>query len=195
MPRKSNFDKQEKLIDAMNLFWQKGYANTSIADLVETLGINRFSLYNTYGDKQALYYSALDFYLENISFPSMKSLLESDADLVTIEAFLTRFARIQKEQKSGCFIQNALIEHGSADNTVKNRGEGLFDFLHSNFKRALDNAKLKQQIAESCNTEALASLLLTQVQGIRVLGKAKAYTELEQAVDTMFVLIKSYIAK
>lgn len=195
MPRKSNFDKQEKLIDAMNLFWQKGYANTSIADLVETLGINRFSLYNTYGDKQALYYSALDFYLQNISFPSMKNLIEDDADLLTIEEFLTRFALIQKDQKSGCFMQNALMEHGGNDNTVKNRGEGVFDLLLSNFKRALDNAKLKDQIAESCNTEALASLLLTQVQGVRVLGKARAYAELEQAVDALFVLIKAYTPK
>ncbi|CCN68811.1 TetR/AcrR family transcriptional regulator [Vibrio nigripulchritudo] len=192
MPRKSNFDKQEKLIEAMTLFWEKGYANTSVADLVDTLGINRFSLYNTYGDKQALYYSALDFYLDNISFPSMKSLLEEDADLITIEEFLTRFASIQKDQKSGCFLQNALIEHGGTDDMVKNRGEGVFDLLLSNFEKALINAQSKGQIDDKSDAKALASLLLTQVQGVRVLGKAKAYDQLEMAVKSLFVLLKAY---
>ncbi|BCL69882.1 TetR family transcriptional regulator [Vibrio nigripulchritudo] len=192
MPRKSNFDKQEKLIEAMTLFWEKGYANTSVADLVDTLGINRFSLYNTYGDKQALYYSALDFYLDNISFPSMKSLLEEDADLITIEEFLTRFASIQKDQKSGCFLQNALIEHGGTDDIVKNRGEGVFDLLLSNFEKALINAQSKGQIDNKSDAKALASLLLTQVQGVRVLGKAKAYDQLEMAVKSLFLLLKAY---
>ncbi|CCN45901.1 putative Transcription regulator, TetR-like [Vibrio nigripulchritudo MADA3029] len=192
MPRKSNFDKQEKLIEAMTLFWEKGYANTSVADLVDTLGINRFSLYNTYGDKQALYYSALDFYLDNISFPSMKSLLEEDADLITIEEFLTRFASIQKDQKSGCFLQNALIEHGGTDDMVKNRGEGVFDLLLSNFEKALINAQSKGQIDDKSDAKALASLLLTQVQGVRVLGKAKAYDQLEMAVKSLFLLLKAY---
>ncbi|BDU37309.1 TetR/AcrR family transcriptional regulator [Vibrio nigripulchritudo] len=192
MPRKSNFDKQEKLIEAMTLFWEKGYANTSVADLVDTLGINRFSLYNTYGDKQALYYSALDFYLDNISFPSMKSLLEEDADLITIEEFLNRFASIQKDQKSGCFLQNALIEHGGTDDMVKSRGEGVFDLLLSNFEKALINAQSKGQIDNKSDAKALASLLLTQVQGVRVLGKAKAYDQLEMAVKSLFLLLKAY---
>ena len=52
MARSCNFDRQEKLIQAMELFWQKGFAETSIADLVEHLGINRFSLYNSFGDKE-----------------------------------------------------------------------------------------------------------------------------------------------
>lgn len=176
----------------MTLFWEKGYANTSVADLVDTLGINRFSLYNTYGDKQALYYSALDFYLDNISFPSMKSLLEEDADLITIEEFLTRFASIQKDQKSGCFLQNALIEHGGTDDMVKNRGEGVFDLLLSNFEKALINAQSKGQIDNKSDAKALASLLLTQVQGVRVLGKAKAYDQLEMAVKSLFLLLKAY---
>ncbi len=58
MARKCNFDREEKLHQAMTLFWQKGYANTAISDLVDHLQINRFSLYNAFGDKQKLYYEA-----------------------------------------------------------------------------------------------------------------------------------------
>lgn len=64
MARKANFDREEKLLVAMDVFWRKGFANTSISDLTDELNINRFSLYNTYGDKQQLYYEALDAYLK-----------------------------------------------------------------------------------------------------------------------------------
>lgn len=73
MARKCNFDREEKLHQAMTLFWQKGYANTAISDLVEHLQINRFSLYNAFGDKQKLYYEALDRYLNLVSSQPQRS--------------------------------------------------------------------------------------------------------------------------
>lgn len=69
MARKANFDREEKLLVAMDVFWRKGFANTSISDLTDELNINRFSLYNTYGDKQQLYYEALDAYLKKSRCP------------------------------------------------------------------------------------------------------------------------------
>lgn len=81
MARKSNFDREEKLREAMALFWQKGYANTAISDLVDHLKINRFSLYNAFGDKQKLYYEALDRYLTLISFPALTDLEDEHAEL------------------------------------------------------------------------------------------------------------------
>ena len=189
MARKSNFDKEHKLIEAMQLFWQKGYASTSVADLVETLGINRFSLYNTYGDKQALYYLALDHYLQNISFPSMHPLIEADADLDTLKEFFMRFAGIQKEQTGGCFMQNALIEHAAEDETVFRHVQALFELLLTSFTRALNNAQAKKQINADINSEDLAALLLTQVQGIRILGKARQYDAIERSLKVMLSLL------
>jgi TetR/AcrR family transcriptional repressor of nem operon len=54
MPRVKLFDENEVLNKAMNLFWKQGYSATSIQDLVSHLGINRASLYDTYGDKEKL---------------------------------------------------------------------------------------------------------------------------------------------
>jgi len=55
MPRVKLFDEKEVLTKAMNLFWKQGYAATSIRDLVNHLGINRASLYGTFGDKEQLF--------------------------------------------------------------------------------------------------------------------------------------------
>ena len=60
MPRTKNFDPAEVLEKAKNLFWEKGYYATSMQDLVDTLGINRASMYDTYGGKDQLFAKALE---------------------------------------------------------------------------------------------------------------------------------------
>src|SRR5690606_7699549 len=105
MARKSNFDRDEKLVQAMELFWQKGYANTAISDLIDSLQINRFSLYNSFGDKQNLYYEALEKYLSSVSIPTLSSLENQDASLEELEQFLKQFAHMQRLNNRGCFMQ------------------------------------------------------------------------------------------
>src|ERR1700716_2408121 len=62
MARQKEFDREEALYKAMEVFWSRGYEAASIQDLVRHMGINRQSLYDTFGDKHALYLQALDLY-------------------------------------------------------------------------------------------------------------------------------------
>src|ERR1043166_7581204 len=64
MARHKEFDRDEALHKAMEVFWARGYEAASVQDLVEHMGINRQSLYDTFGDKHALYLQALDRYQE-----------------------------------------------------------------------------------------------------------------------------------
>src|SRR4030088_150825 len=64
MARQKEFDREEALQKAMEVFWSRGYEATSIQDLVKHMGINRQSLYDTFGDKHALYLKTLDRYRE-----------------------------------------------------------------------------------------------------------------------------------
>lgn len=59
------FDRDAALSAATHLFWQKGYAATSISDLTEAMGIGSPSLYAAFGSKEALYGEALRYYGEN----------------------------------------------------------------------------------------------------------------------------------
>nr|WP_158163390.1 TetR/AcrR family transcriptional regulator [Vibrio mimicus] len=190
MARKSNFDREEKLREAMALFWQKGYANTAISDLVDHLKINRFSLYNAFGDKQKLYYEALDRYLTLISFPALTDLEDEQASWPELKAFLEDFAALQREAKSGCFIQNALVEHADTDSEVLAKGHALFDLLLNLITRALNNAMQKGQIPSRVPADLLAKLVLTQMQGMRVLGKAQRHADLEQGLIALTGLIE-----
>ncbi len=190
MARKPEFDKDEKLLDAMTLFWQKGYANTAISDLVETLKINRFSLYNAYGDKQNLYYKALETYLERISFPSVQVLTSANSGWPELKHFLHTFVQRQRSSHCGCFLQNALVEHAGQDDNVLSQGHRLFDFLLARFSDCLGYAQSQGQIPDSVPAEQLATLLLCQMQGIRVLGKAKRLDDIDTALTTLFLCIE-----
>ncbi|MBY8040516.1 TetR/AcrR family transcriptional regulator [Vibrio fluvialis] len=192
MARKCNFDRDEKLTQAMELFWQRGYANTAISDLVDTLQINRFSLYNTFGDKQNLYYEALDKYLNTVSLPGLSALREDGASLSAIETFLNQFAALQRKRSCGCFIQNALVEYAGSDEKVLDKGQALFDQLLDLLSHAIHNAQQEKQISMAVSPHALAQLILTQMQGMRVLGKAKRFDDLDQAVNALLQLLKCH---
>src|ERR1700748_3148505 len=62
MARTKDFDENEVLAKAIQIFWHKGYNGTSMQDLVDGLGISRSSLYDTYTDKHTLFLKALDSY-------------------------------------------------------------------------------------------------------------------------------------
>ena len=68
------FDRNDVLDHAMAVFWRNGYQATSIQDLVEATGINRGSLYTTFGDKRGLFLAVLDHYAERIARPTMAEL-------------------------------------------------------------------------------------------------------------------------
>lgn len=191
MARSCNFDRQEKLIQAMELFWQKGFAETSIADLVEHLGINRFSLYNSFGDKQSLYRESLRFYLDHYSFGAKEQILHAQAGLSEILTYLTRFVALQREQEYGCFMQNAVMEKCLDDDCVQQECQRLFTQLQTNFTDVLRYSQLQGELPQSVQPESLAAFLVLQLQGIRVLGKAKEYALLDNAFKVLSEYLKS----
>src|SRR5690349_9540518 len=99
------FDKDKALDMALAVFWERGYAGTSIADLTQALGINPPSLYAAFGNKEALFHQVLDRYqsrrdelmAEAFSVPSareaMLRLLLGAADLLT-----------DKQNPGGCLL-------------------------------------------------------------------------------------------
>ena len=190
MTRTCNFDRNEKLIEAMQLFWEKGYEATSVADLVEQLGINRFSLYNTFGDKQRLYHEALAYYLDNVSIPKLEFLLEDSSRFDDVIHFVEKFASLQKDQECGCFMQNALLEKSLSDEVVFQEGSRLFGRIVQAFTAAISHSKQAGQLSENVDPAQLAQFLLMQLQGIRVLGKAKQY----DVISSSMGVLKGYLS-
>jgi TetR/AcrR family transcriptional regulator, transcriptional repressor for nem operon len=111
MVRTKQFDKHTALDEAMELFWQRGYHATSIQDLVDHLGVNRQSLYDTYGGKDQLFLAALERYREIQAAP-VRRLLERDgpAREIVRDFFRGYVEALLSEDCKGCFMVNTATE-------------------------------------------------------------------------------------
>jgi len=174
MPRTKQFDETAVLDKAIDIFWEKGYSATSYSDLVEGMGINRASMYSTYGDKHALFLKALQQYKKK-SHNILKQVLLKDSGPVKqkLEIFFDSAIEEALNDKAckGCFIVNATAEMATcdkeiADFTRQNQTEilGLFTFL-------FQEAKVNGEIASTADPEALAHFIFNTYNGLRVVSK------------------------
>lgn len=191
MARKKNFDPTLALTQAVELFWRKGYANTSLTDLVEHLQVNRFSLYSTFGDKRSLYLQSLNYYIDHYSLPALQTLLSENATLSDLERYFLYFCELQYQQTSGCFVQNAILELSLSDPKVGEAGDRLYMLVEKAFLNVLLKSVENGEISKSTDVEAISHFLLLQSQGIRVMGKAKQYQVMENAMTIILNYIES----
>ncbi len=174
MARTKEFDPQVALGAALELFWDKGYEATSMADLVEHLGLGRASIYATFGAKHELYLKALDRYGELMHPTLADELSQPGPALPLVRALVERFAREAAGDKGrrGCFVVNTAVELAPHDHTAARRVQLSWDYLETALTRALTRAQKQNELAADRDPRALASCLLVLMQGLRVVGKA-----------------------
>ena len=121
------FDRGEVLDRAMVLFWKRGYEATSIRDLVAATGINRGSIYATFGDKKRLFLAVLDRYGEKIAKPLMAELADPDPRRA-IERMFDSIIRRTSDPRfpRGCLNTNSSLEcPGSGDEITRKIADGF----------------------------------------------------------------------
>ena len=175
MPRAKQFDEEEILQMAMMLFWEKGYYDTSIKDLIAHLGISNASIYHSFGGKKQLFYKAFAYYRHSQT-EGLKQFLSTQKD---VRVGLTQaFQKIVYDDCTddackGCFIVNTSTELIPSDPAIQSviathqkRIESIFfDFLQVGIEAG--------QISSEKNTVMISQLLYTLMTGLRVVGKTK----------------------
>ena len=108
--RPRSFDKAEALEKAMHIFWRDGYGDASLADLCSAMGLTKPSLYAAYGNKEALFLSALDRYMDDCIRPAIEPLLFADTARDGIRTLLRDSvnALCDGETPLGCMIANSV---------------------------------------------------------------------------------------
>lgn len=188
MARTKAFNPEEKLTLAMMQFWQQGYDGTSLQDLVDVMGINRFSIYNTFGDKEALFFQSLQHYTSVVFEPLIQPLLSDEPGLQRIQNYflcLTQ-ALIAGGVKSGCFMQNAVQEASVTNPEVAPFVASVFERLRKGFVAALSDAQSAQELTAVTDLEAAAEFLLMQVQALIVSQRQVSADQL--LANTRFLL-------
>ncbi|AWG26772.1 TetR/AcrR family transcriptional regulator [Flavobacterium kingsejongi] len=120
MARTKEFEPEEKLIKARDLFWEKGYSGTSMQDLVEAMGLNRGSIYDTFGDKHSLFLQSLSNYAEEILKEYTNVATTVSSPLKAIEQILS--GNVKKafvNGKNSCMSVKCSLELASDDKSVQ----------------------------------------------------------------------------
>ncbi|MFI6787484.1 TetR/AcrR family transcriptional regulator [Nonomuraea sp. NPDC050383] len=176
MARSKEFDPSAALDAALELFWERGYEGTSMADLVERLGIGRASLYATFGGKHELYMKALQRYLDAQSPSPVELLSQPGPALPAVRQLVEMYARQSSsdEGKRGCMIVNAAAELMPRDEEVSRFVDRNWEGLETALTSALIRARAQGELAPDRDPRALARFLMVLLQGMRVMGKASA---------------------
>ncbi len=176
MARTKEFDPDTVLQKALELFWERGYEATSMADLVEHLGIARASIYTTFGGKHDLYIKALDRYLQTRDPDLVEMLSQPGPVLPAVRALVELYAHDSAygDRRWGCMVVNAAVEVVPSDPQAARRVAASWDTLETVLTSALTRARAQGEIPEQKDPRALARFLLVLLQGIRVLGRAQA---------------------
>ncbi|MFF3337927.1 TetR/AcrR family transcriptional regulator [Streptomyces flavidovirens] len=177
MARTKEFDPDAALQAALELFWRRGYEATSMADLVDHLGIGRASIYATFGNKHELYLKALDRYADSRNPRLLGELSQPGPALPAVRAVLRRFAAeaaSDKERLTGCFVTNTAAELAPHDDSAARRVEVSWEHMETLLHSALVRAQAQGELPEDRDPRALARMLLVLMQGLRVVGKASS---------------------
>ena len=192
MPRKREFDETEILTKAMELFWRKGYHATSIQDLVDHLGVNRASLYNTFGGKHELFEQAFEQYRSTNKQAILSFLNEQKSVVEGLRAlFRTSVTQsvVDSEQK-GCFVVNTTTELVPGDEVIRkklNENRATFEKI---FRDQLRKAAERGEISSENDFDALASMLFCYYNGLKVVTKLESDEQaLNASVDAMLSAI------
>ncbi|MFE6036515.1 TetR/AcrR family transcriptional regulator [Streptomyces sp. NPDC056452] len=177
MARTKEFDPDAALQAALELFWRRGYEATSIADLVEHLGIGRASIYATFGNKHELYLKAVDRYSEERDPLLLTELSQPGPALPAVRATVRRFASEAAspgDRLNGCLITNTAAELAPHDPAAARRVEVSWEHFETLLQSALVRARAQGELPEDRDPRALARMLLVLLQGVRIVGKASS---------------------
>ena len=170
MPRAREFEYDAVLEKAMLLFWKKGYHDTSLQDLVSAMGINRFSLYATFENKETLFQTALDRYQQNVLGTLLAPIEGADAGKAAIYQFFGQFVEYSTQPvgKMGCLICNTAIELSPGNTAATERMQRYLDRLTSAFAGSLRNAQDREEIDATLDPQITAEYLTSSFMGLFV---------------------------
>lgn len=176
MARAKNFDENEVLDKAVDIFRRRGYKTTTPEELVTHLGISRSSLYNTYGDKHSLFIRSLQRYQEQTS-KALNDLANGNDDAMTAIRKIFNFTVdncLEDAMPKGCFLVNSIVEFGPDDKETVAIVKESMDTNRSTLLRIIKKGQKEGSISTVAKPGALADYLVNCLSGISVSTKGGA---------------------
>lgn len=173
MARTKEFNEEQALDKAIEIFWHKGYNGTSAQDLVTHLGLSRSSLYDTFGDKQKLFAQSLQRYQKNAQDQIVKLFDESENIKETLHDIFKQAVIESLEDRitKGCFMVNSSVELAMHDEEIEKIVKNNTKVMEEVFTNAVQKGQNAGHIATKIDARTLARFIFNNYSGIRVLAR------------------------
>lgn len=167
------FDPEIALDKAMQLFWAKGYAATSLNELLETMQIGRKSLYDTFGNKRALYIKALQRYSQTIVSQIHQGLNNPDRPaLENVRAVMRDIAAENSKPLSpGCLLGVSMAQFRTDDAEMADVLRKHMQQVERAYHKAFAKAQAEGELKPTTNVRNLARLFMSAHQGLTLIGR------------------------
>jgi len=187
MARVKEYDRDKVLEKAALVFWRKGFKGTSITDLERTTGLNTFSMYREFGDKEGLFDAAMETYYHMVLMKMVDGLAR-EPGLAAIRSFLNAFPPIVASRDyTGCLFMNTLAEKESVNARALRRVREFCGELTGLLEKSIRQAQKKGEIDRHKDAAALSHFLLCVIQGMALYGRAnRDETMIQKVLDTAF---------
>lgn len=184
MPLEKQFNVDDALNRAVAAFWAHGYEATSVRDLLDCMGINRGSLYATFGDKRSLFLQALRRYdaihREAWTGALAKSRSPRAAILAAFDGVIA--ATLDSGSRDGCLLVNTALELSPHDEEVAGIVRQGLTGMEAFFREMLELGQRRDEIRPGLDAAESAGQLLTLLIGLRVLSRSRPEEPLLRSV-------------
>jgi TetR/AcrR family transcriptional repressor of nem operon len=173
MARPREFDEEEALRKAMEVFWTKGLGATSLTDLTEAMGVGRSSLYAAFGDKETLFARALDLYMGDISAERVRILREARSVRDGLRDFFEHHIRVALDPRTppGCMVVNTALEMAALPQRLADLLDSRAKIGEAAVRALLERGQAEGEIDRARDARSLASLIVALSYGIHVMAR------------------------
>ncbi|UTN04158.1 TetR/AcrR family transcriptional regulator [Flavobacterium bizetiae] len=192
MARTKEFNEDQALDKAIEIFWHKGYNGTSAQDLVTHLGLSRSSLYDTFGDKQKLFAQSLQRYQKNAQKQVMELFDQSENIKETLHDIFKQAVIESLEDRitKGCFMVNSSVELAMHDEEIAKIVKNNSQIMEEVFTKAVQKGQDSGDISKANSAKVLARFIFNNYSGIRVLARSgerdkQVYDDIVKALFSM----------
>ena len=188
MGRPREFDEAFVLDQAVDTFWKSGFEATCVQELCAAMGLNPGSLYASFGDKRALFFMALDRYVDTVSRQAIERIDRGQSGLGGIRDYFEHLisAMLDGKRRWGCLITNTVAEIAAHDPEVAVRVKGHLARIEAAFANALKRAQASGELREGVGQHG-AAYLVCVVQGLNILAKTKPERRVLEGLVTLAI--------
>lgn len=193
MARPREFNTDDAIKKAAGVFWEKGYLEASLPDLLAGMGLTRGSLYKAFSDKKTLFLLVLQHYEEEAVGAARARLTDQsvpDGRARILSLFAALYAAVSAGDTRGCLLCSAAAGFEMSDPEIATAVEKGMNGIREALGAALRDSPFHASLPDA-RRAALANVLLTQYIGLRVLARSRMLLGIvEQSVESIARLLE-----